>query len=292
MKAPGFLVVLFLVEISASIGQETFPVLTGDDVPGWKTIEVKRYPGKQLFGYMNGGAELYREFGFIELSVQTGKIEGREVQVEVFRMGSPASAFGIFSLSHGECDHVPGLCRWNCASDRYLQFVKGSYYVTVSVVSASTKRYPALVAIARVLRDGLSGEDYNPPECFRDPRLMESRFRLILAQGPLALENSYPDWSERLRGLEGFNIFLLPFPFEYGEALFSRVTFSRRDDLRQFLERIGINAPPTQGEWKVMKYAEGSLAVVVAGRATLRMIEANCRENRMRELMEMFSTGL
>jgi len=293
MKAPGLLVLLFLFEISISVGQEAFPVLTGDDVLGWKTIEAKRFPGKQLFGYMNGGAELYHEFDFIELSVQTGRIDGVEVQVEIFRMGSPVSAFGIFSLSHGECNHEPRLSRWNCVSDRYIQFIKGSYYVTVSVISPSTKKRPNLVGIARVLRDRLSGEEFDPPKCFRDTRLMKHRLGLILMQGPLALENSYPDWGGRLRDMKGFSVFLLPVSLEGGEALLSQVTFSRSDDMREFLRRIGIDEPlPSRGTWKTTRNDTGLQAIVISGRTTLRLIETSAGESHMNDLVDMFSFGL
>src|SRR6056297_2473840 len=55
---------------------------------------------EDFYAYINGGAELYLNYGFHKLARRNYLLEGTyELKTEVFDMGSPANAFGVFSYS-------------------------------------------------------------------------------------------------------------------------------------------------------------------------------------------------
>ena len=79
--------------------------LLPDTGEGWKISEaLETYNRKNLFDYINGGAELYLAYDFQQLVVRTytsafvDSTKGKSITVEIWQMNSSADAFGIFSL--------------------------------------------------------------------------------------------------------------------------------------------------------------------------------------------------
>ena len=67
-----FLCILFAA-FSASSAQDKddFPILSVGDVEGMKIERTEYYDGNALWGLINGGADIYLEYGFDELAFQT-----------------------------------------------------------------------------------------------------------------------------------------------------------------------------------------------------------------------------
>ena len=80
---------------------------------------------------MNGGAELYLEYGFDRLVVSELNYNGRTIKVEVYRMPSADMAFGIYSVNIFRCDIRMVTGDYYCESDYQVQLCKGDYYVNI-----------------------------------------------------------------------------------------------------------------------------------------------------------------
>ena len=100
-----FFVLLFAVSIqtSAQIDKD-FPAPTADEAPAIKIIQEKYYDGNALWGHIDGGADLYLEYGFDKLLFQEIELNNIRFRIEYYRMKDPAAAFGIFSVSKFKCD--------------------------------------------------------------------------------------------------------------------------------------------------------------------------------------------
>jgi len=96
-----------------------------------KISQERTFTKESLFGYMNGGAELYLEYGFDRLLVSELEVKGKDLKVEVYRMPSVDMAFGIYSVNIFRCDDSDPLCQYYCQSDYQVQFHKGDYYVNI-----------------------------------------------------------------------------------------------------------------------------------------------------------------
>lgn len=104
---------------------------------GWKCFgKDERYFPDNLFKFINGGAELYLSFGFKELLVRRfHKENSLSLEVDLFDMGSPGNAFGIFK--HDLEGEEVGIGQGSeCGAGR-LRFWKGSYYVDMYAEDAA-----------------------------------------------------------------------------------------------------------------------------------------------------------
>ena len=107
---------------------------------GFSQIEVKRertFTGAALYGFMNGGADLYYEYGFKELISREIIYKGEEFTVDIYTMDTPLNAFGIYSIHAYKCARADSLGRFDCQSKYQLQAVDGNNYVSIVFHSGS-----------------------------------------------------------------------------------------------------------------------------------------------------------
>lgn len=105
-------------------------------------VEVKRertFTGTGLYGYMNGGAEQFLEYGVSKLVTRDVVYKGEEFTVDIYDMPSPEEAFGIYSLHIFRCRRADTLGCVDCLSRYQLQAVAGSRYVSVVFPSGSAQ---------------------------------------------------------------------------------------------------------------------------------------------------------
>ena len=151
MKTPiAFIVALLFV---------TTPVLAEsptDYLPKDSAGKPELFVGKKLFDYMNGGAELYLAYGFVDIGVGAYQKGGTKVSVGIYRMGGPQDAYGIFShTSKGQAVDVgvPAVL-----ARGMLSFFKGRYYVRVVAQSDPQKAKDLLVALGKQTAKKIPGE--------------------------------------------------------------------------------------------------------------------------------------
>ena len=73
------------------------------EVEGWAPAGAAQvFEGEDLFQLINGGAEIYHEFGFQRaLSQDYIGAEGRSIALEVYEMEGVAAAYGVYSFKSG-----------------------------------------------------------------------------------------------------------------------------------------------------------------------------------------------
>jgi hypothetical protein len=96
---------LFSLAIYSNCAQENLSNLLPGGRNGWvKSGKPEIYDRKNLFDYMNGGAELYLAYDFQNLVVQRYLSNSKEpekknsITVEIYEMNSSADAYGLFSF--------------------------------------------------------------------------------------------------------------------------------------------------------------------------------------------------
>jgi hypothetical protein len=147
--------VLFLAPaVTAGKASDYFP----DESAG--KIEV--FVGKKLFDYMNGGAELYLAYGFVEIAVWNYSTAGNQATVGIYEMGGPAEAYGIFShTSKGDPVDVgvPAVL-----ARGMLSFYKGKFYVRVVAKSDPVKARDLLIHLGKQVAAAVPGKPHMPEE--------------------------------------------------------------------------------------------------------------------------------
>jgi len=151
--------VLLLVAVLSSFAQTvaaradlSFP--EDNHAPGWvKSERAFRFEKSNLYDYIDGGAELFLEFGFDRLLVQRYKrVDAKredEIALEVYAMESSEAALGIYLTKCGKETPIRGIKARN-TGDRY-QFciVKGDCFIQVNNFSGDETLLHVMVKLAQ-----------------------------------------------------------------------------------------------------------------------------------------------
>ena len=129
---------------------------------GWTlSADSERYFPKNLFDYINGGAELYLSFGFKELHVaRFHKEKAPPFEVDLFLMGSSEDAFGVFR--HDLEDEDVGIGQGSEYGGSWLRFWKGQYYVYIYAEGEETSMKEALLDLGRRIAERIETSGAKP----------------------------------------------------------------------------------------------------------------------------------
>lgn len=159
------------------------------------------YNRETLYDYMDGGAEVYLAFDFRQ--VWTRKYSapgGKELTLDIYDMGSPEEAFGIFSCDRE--DPGAGIGQDSEYGFGLLRFRQGRFFVTVMTAEEGEAAGKAVLDIGRAVAEELGPPGpgpgmvgFLPPEALRPGRT--SYFH-----GNVSLNNRYFIASENILGLD------------------------------------------------------------------------------------------
>jgi hypothetical protein len=165
-----------------------------DRVPGWRPDgEIQRYAGEDLFVYIDGGAEIYHEYGFRRVVARDYRsASGKSVTLEVFEMADPRAAYGVFSFkASGRGRRIP-VGQAADLEDYYLNIWKGSCQVTVTGFDESPECLAGVRAVGEAAA-ALIPAAGSPPDLFdRLPEAFASSGRRKYLKGVIGLYNIHP----------------------------------------------------------------------------------------------------
>ena len=119
---------------------------------GWSVQGNPRiFRGNDLYGYINGGSELFLEFGFDTLTVHRITGPGGSLTVDVYRMHDGLAALGIYLAKCSPETPLEDVAGQN-SGDRYqLAVLKGRHFVFINNTSGDAALLPVMKEIAAVL---------------------------------------------------------------------------------------------------------------------------------------------
>jgi len=136
--------------------------ILSDEIEGWKAADsVETYNRETIFDYMNGAGEVYRLYDYRKLAVKRYTHDKHPaITIELFDMGTPEDAYGIFSHSRTGDDAGVGI------RSEYrgglLCFLKGSYFACVYAEKQTDETKQAVFELARVIEKKITGESRLP----------------------------------------------------------------------------------------------------------------------------------
>jgi hypothetical protein len=152
-----------------------------------KDGDARIYEGKKLFDYMDGGAELYFEYGFEQACVQRYKAKEGEVTVEIYQMDTPAHAYGVYTFdTQGE---HPSIGQDATYARGLLAFWKGRY--CVRALSDNEGLKDILLALGQAIAKKIPQEGERPAILAFLPPQWVVGDSLLYFRGQIALNNSY-----------------------------------------------------------------------------------------------------
>jgi hypothetical protein len=133
--------------VSSAFGQPSRPALP--EVPGWKlTIEETIYKPDNLWDVIDGAADLFLEYNFVDLRLgRYMNVDSVEIKVELYRHATTLDAFGIYSQERYPDYHFLEVGVQGYREKGVLNFLAGPCYVKISSVQAGDKVQDGLLAI-------------------------------------------------------------------------------------------------------------------------------------------------
>lgn len=146
----------FLAILVGLFIQSSFSAIDLSKIEGWKALdEALTYNRENLWEYINGAADLFLSYGFEQLASQEFSKDSLIVMVDVYDMGKPLNAFGIYSAER------PTKAKRRAAGTEAViippyqaLMVKDRYYVKVNVSEGKLENeaaYALLQKIAHIL---------------------------------------------------------------------------------------------------------------------------------------------
>jgi predicted amidohydrolase YtcJ len=153
--------------------------------------------GDDLFLLINGGAEIYHEYGFKQAIVRGfrhKKQETLQFNLEIYEMQNPEAAYGIYTFKTGDSGKAIDVGNEGLLEDYYLNFRKGNFLVTVIGFDAKEETIAGITAVAKVVAAKIKGSSQRPELVHLLPDvdlLLAKPGGITYLKGNLALVNNY-----------------------------------------------------------------------------------------------------
>lgn len=258
-----YLLSLFLL-MHGTVALAGGPLVISRDLPEWTIGDPDFYNAKQLYGYINGGAELYLEYGFRNVTAQRCTKADHELQVDVYEMISDEAAFGMFSVLRGTCTGTLPGSTWSCVRPEQILFARDRYLVSVVPYDRHRETRDAAMRVAKALLARAGKKEFRPNELFRTGPLSPGLQNLKYLHGPLALQSALPSWNDRFAGIERFAMEYSRFGKGKMETEAAIIRFRSRRDAERFLRQSGVSGAAKAKGWAVA--GDGTSAMVKGGK--------------------------
>ena len=175
-------------------------------------IVVKRerqYIGEALYGFMNGGSELYLEYGFKHLRAIDVTYKGEDYTIEIYKMESPEDAFGIYSIHTYGILYADTVFNYDCHTSMQLQTISGdTYYTVVFDKPFQEINYDAVNLVKHYMLEANNSAIFTIPEQLSEIVTQKSG-KLKFMRGSLGLMAGSPELSDYLKNVTNYKIWSL-----------------------------------------------------------------------------------
>ncbi len=133
----------------------------------WQQKREHSHTPDDLYNYINGAADLFLSYGFVELAGGTylyGSEEQGTVIVDIYDMGEKLNAFGIFQSKRDPEVKLLDIGAGAIGSEKYVFFYKDRFYVEIQSFVSSQKGSSAALKMAREVESKIPGDSSPPAE--------------------------------------------------------------------------------------------------------------------------------
>jgi len=172
-------------------------------VEGWTPEGLPgRFRGESLYEHINGGADIYLEYGFVTLLTWQYQKGDKEVLLELYCMDDPAAAFGIYSYNRHPTLSSVDVGSGGTIHANGLYFWQDRYYVNVRQVGTATILSDEFLALAKAVEANIGTRAEEPAivNLLPDENMIPQT--TVFARGKLGINNQVYVAEEDLFGLE------------------------------------------------------------------------------------------
>jgi len=242
---------------------DSFPFIDKTDLPGSEFLSTRVFNRTALYGYIDGGAELYLEYGFSVVSVSEIEYLGGKYKTEIYKMSGPEEAFGIFSVMRYNCVGMPDITEFTCQTRYQLQICSGSFYISIINRSGSGSDTIASIAIGRAITGKIRERNADLSSYLPGISSGNIKRNCFLVKGRLGIVNGSPDLEDFFKEMNDYSAVIL----KSEDRTIVSVKFRNKESYAKFIvshnwndksiENGGIRLP----EESVKKIAENHLQI-------------------------------
>jgi hypothetical protein len=175
---------------------------TGEAADWRLSGETQQFEGDDLFLLINGGAEIYHEYGFVRVLAavfQNG--DGKKLNLEIYQMEDDASAYGIYSFKTAPGGTVVDSGDEALLEDYYLNMWRGHFLVTIIGFDSTQETVAGLATMAAAVAGKLKRAGVKPPVVSLLPQAGLQPGAITYLEGPLGFYNRYNIDPEDILGI-------------------------------------------------------------------------------------------
>jgi hypothetical protein len=227
-----FLIGFFLIILFGSATAQEFvlPELEGFK----KTTNYPVFGPENLWDFINGAADTYLAYGFVDLHVAEYKKGKNVIKLEIYRHSDNTMAFGIYSTERSPSFRFMNLGAQGYIADGAINFFKGNYYVKIRTYSKSEKTLQSTESLAIRVANMLEGGSEMPAVLSKFPeigrKMNEETYINESVLGHKFLNKAYKAVYEI--GTDNFSIFIME----------NSSTEEARKSVEAYLAATGIDA--------------------------------------------------
>lgn len=226
-----------LIFYSALFGRKPklFPMIFNNSLPNCEIVTSKYYKGESLWGLINGGADVYLEYGFDKLLFQEVKWENNNYRVEIYKMESPESAFGIYSISKFRCSDNDFNNQLICITPYQVQGCAGEFYISIANEVGDSLNQDATLKIYKLIEKQITKSEFQIPSKIKSFVSLPYYSDLKYIRGHLGLQNGFPDWFNLFEDIENFSVYLYETKNGDDSIIMAEIRFENKDESNIFV---------------------------------------------------------
>lgn len=201
---------LFVILIYSAKSQECNYSLFDSDYKGLKIIKTDIFKGEQLYNYIDGGADLFFEYGFNSVTVQDLDINGNPFMAEFFCMGNLENAIGITSIFREHVfDYDSASQVYYSASVEQTQFFLNNYYIRIVNNTDFDGGKRVCMELMSLICKKYAPKKYTFPFKIKIDKDILSMWNIKICYGRLGLQNALsiePDYYAYLQNMSFYYI--------------------------------------------------------------------------------------
>jgi len=232
-------IVIFCIYLCSnfSLAQE-IPEVTAEEFPGFTLNRNERFDGQSLWGYMNGGADIYLEYGFEKLRVEKFSKEDETMKLEVFKMDDPISAFGIYSIKSFRCEQSNVIIPIDCLNRFQFQLLCGRYYIQIINESGSEKTKQTMIRLAETLLKKIDPAELKLPVKYLTDSLKFSLSDIKMVKGELGVHNKTIYLKDCFLGIDNYEIYFAKTDADDKKVKYYELVFNAPEMKNKFMDNI------------------------------------------------------
>ena len=152
-------------EVVHKVEKKTVAELLPDKVESIKlerVSQIQTFVGDSLYDYINGGAELYHQYGFREVATADYQMGNVNFIIDLYQFLRSDLSYGFYTMIRPENPTVVNIGVQGFQSANSVNFVKGDLLIRVTAFDKSDKITAALTAISKHLSENLPGDTSIP----------------------------------------------------------------------------------------------------------------------------------